>query len=321
MLLLYIFLFLISSILLYFSGQLVVGSLMRIARFLHWREFVVAFFIMSVATSLPNFFLGVSVALQKIPQLSLGDILGGNVVDLTLAIGLAALVAKKGIPAESRAIQATSIFTIAAAILPIIFIFDGTISRFDGVLLISFFFLYAIWLFSGKERFTKVYDGIENFSLIRELKNFFIDLIKIIIGVAILLLATQGIILSAKFFAQNFNLSLVMVGAVVVGLGNALPETYLSFLYAKKNETWMILGNLMGSVIVATTLVLGLVALISPIHISDVSAFAIAKIFTIISALFFFFSVRTEHKITKREGFLLVFTYVLFLVVEILIKK
>ena len=129
MLFLYIFIFLISCVLLYFSGEGVIGGLMRMARFLGWKEFVVAFLVMAFAASLPNFFVGITSALKGIPELSFGDIAGNNLVALTLAVGLAALFAKGGIPAESRAVQATSIFTLAAAILPLILIWDGELSR------------------------------------------------------------------------------------------------------------------------------------------------------------------------------------------------
>jgi len=80
----------------------------------------------------------------------------------------------------------------------------------------------------------------------------------------------------------------------------------------------MILGDLMGSVIVPATLVLGIVALIQPIQISNVSAIAIARVFLIISALFFFFFVRTGRHISKKEALILFGIYLLFVIIQIL---
>ena len=173
---------------------------MRIAKFLGWKEFVVAFFVMAFAASLPNLFVGISSAFHKIPQLSFGDIVGGNLVDLTIVVALAALVAK-GLPAESRMVQTSSIFTILIAILPLILILDGKLGRGDGILLILVFFLYIFWLFSKKERFAKVYEG-ETESIAKEFKIFFKSLGKIIFGIILLLLAAEGIVRSAAFFAQ-----------------------------------------------------------------------------------------------------------------------
>ncbi len=316
MLWLYILIFLASCVLLYFAGNWVIGGLMRIAKYLNWREFVVAFFVMAFAASLPNLFVGLSSVFHKIPQLSFGDIVGGNLVDLTIVVALAALVAK-GLPAESRMVQTSSIFTILIAILPLLLILDGKLGRGDGILLILVFFLYIFWLFSKKERFAKVYDG-ETESITKEFKIFFKSFGKIIFGIILLLLAAEGIVRSAAFFAQSLNLPLALIGILIVGLGNALPETYFAVISAKKGQTWMILGNLMGSGIVPATLVLGIVALICPLEIIDFSPFAIARFFLIISALFFLFFVRTGRKITRKEALFLLLIYIAFVATEIL---
>jgi len=319
MILYYSLLFLFCCLLLYFSGDWVVGGLMRTARFLGWKEFVVAFFVMAFAASLPNFFVGITSALKGIPELSFGDIAGNNLVALTLAVGLAALFAKKGIPAESRAIQTTSVFTLAAAILPLILIWDGELSRPDGGILILFFLFYLFWLFSKKERFSKIYNEGESL-ITKDFKNFVRDIIKVFFGIVFLIIAAQGIVASAQFFAQAFNFPLVMVGVLITGLGSALPEIYFAVISARKDEGWMILGNLMGAVIVPATLVLGIITLICPIKIVDFSPFVIARIFLIISTLFFFFFIKTDRHLTKKEAFILMGIYIIFILVEILTK-
>ena len=313
----YVLIFLACCVLLYFSGEWIVGGLMRMARFLGWREFVVAFFVMAFAASLPNLFIGITSALHKIPQLSFGDVAGNNLVALTIAIALAVLISKKELPAESRTVQTTSIFTIIAALLPLLLILDGKLSRIDGILLIAFFIFYLFWLFSKRERFTKIYDT-QKIPIIKEFKLFLKDLGKLILGIMLLIIAAQGIVASAQFFAKSFDITLVLIGVLITGLGSALPEIYFAVASAKRGETWMILGDLMGAVIVPATLVLGIVALIHPIEISDFSPLAIARFFLIISALFFLFFVRTDRKITKKEALFLLSIYLIFVLVEIL---
>jgi len=315
---LYVFIFIISCLTILWSGKWLIEALARIARYLEWREFVVAFFVVAFAASVPNLFVGISSALHKIPQLSFGDIVGGNVIDLTLAVAIAVLVAK-GLPAESRTVQTTSIFTIIIAILPLLLILDGTLGRGDGILLILVFAFYIFWLFSKKERFTKVYDE-NKIPIIKEFKVFIKDLGRVILGIVLLLLAAEGMVRAASFFAESLNLSLALIGILIVGLGNALPETYFAIASARKGQNWMILGDLMGAVIVPATLVLGIVALIYPIKIPDFSPFAIARFFLIISAIFFLFFVRTGQKITKKEALFLLAIYIIFVVTEILTK-
>jgi cation:H+ antiporter len=305
----YIIIFLISCFFLAFSSKWLVDALSKIAKFLGWKEFVVAFFLMAFGVSVPNFFVGIISALNKIPELSFGDVVGGNIVDLSLVIGLAALISRMGLSASSRTVQGSSIFTIGIAILPLILISDGVLSRPDGLLLLLAFFIYISWLFSKRERFQKLYDGIvEPMSF----KFFFKNLIKFLISVIFLLLAAQGIVKSATFFASYLNLPIGLIGILVVGLVNSLPEGFFSIQAARKGQDWLVLGDLMGGVVITATLVLGIVALICPIQIHDFSPFVIARIFLIISALFFFFFVRTDRQITKKEALFLILIYVAF---------
>lgn len=318
MLWVYILIFIISCGLLYFAGEWLVKGLMRMARFLGWREFVVAFFVMAFVTSIPNLFVGITAAIHRIPQLSFGDVVGANVVDLTLAIAIATLVAK-GLPTESKLIQNSTIFTISVAVLPLLLILDGVLGRGDGVVLILIFLLYNLWLFSKKERFTKIYDN-QKIPILKEFGIFLKGLGKVILGIILLLVAAEGIVRSSQFFAENLNLSLAFIGVLIVALGTSLPEVYLATVLARKGETWMILGDLMGSVIIVSTLVLGIVALIYPIQITDFSPFAIARFFLIIAALFFLFFVRSGKKITKKEALFLLGIYITFVLVEILTR-
>jgi len=317
---LYILLFLFSCFLIAFASKKVIVSLIRVSRFLGWKEFVVSFFIMALAGSIPNFFVGISSALNKVPQLSFGDVAGNNIVAFTLTLALAVLFSpRKEIAVESRTALKTSIFTLIAAIFPIILTLDKILSRSDGLLLISFFVFYIFWLFSKKERFSKIYEE-EKEPIIMGVKIFIKDLIKIVFNIAILLVASYWVVISAQFFAKNLDVSIIFIGILITGLGNALPEIYFTVISARRGETWMILGDLMGAVIFPATLVLGIVALISPIYIYDFSHFYIARLFLIISAILFAFFIRTNKKISFKEGLSLLFIYILFTIVEIFQK-
>src|SRR3989338_5264754 len=316
----YILIFIICCVLLYFSGEWIIGGLMRIAKFLGWWEFVVVFFVMPFASSLPNLFIGITSALKRIPHLSFGDIAGNNLIAMTLAVALGVLAAKnREIPAESRMVQATSVFTIAAAILPLLLIRDNTLSRADGLLLMAFFAFYVYWLFSKKERFAKIYNDRQTrqIPIAKELKLFFKDAGKLVLGIIFLIISAQGIVVSAQFFARSFNVSIILIGLLITSFGNALPDIYFAIVSARKGETWMILGGLMGAVIMLSTLVLGIVSLIHPIEILDFTPLIIARIFLIISALFFFFFVRTGRQITKKEALFLILIYIAFVLVAL----
>lgn len=316
----FIILFLASCILLYASGELVVRNLVKVARFLGVREFVVALVVIAFAGSLPNLFVGFSSILHNIPELSLAEIMGGNVIDTTLAIALAVLFSTKTVVAQSKTVQTISLFSAVSAVLPVLLILDGKLSRADGLVLLIAFFFYMWWLFSKKERFSLVYNTEPPTpeSVIKDFKNFLANSATGVLGIILLLIAAEGIVRSALGFAEYFKLSIPLLGVLVVGLGNSLPETYFAIASARKGETWIILGNLMGSIIIPGTFVLGLVAVLSPITITNLSALAITRIFLVISASFFYFFVRTDTKITKREAIWLLGLYTLFAAAQII---
>ena len=314
---LYIFIFLVSVLFLILSSKWLVKSLTKIAQFLGWREFVFALFIMAFAGSLPNLFVGISSAMRGVPHLSLGEILGGNIVDLTIAAGLAALISRNGLTVKSRTVQGTAIFTLIVAILPLFLIYDRLLCRIDGIILLFAFIVYFSWLFSKGERFTRVYEEGEKIGLKEVLKN-----LGALFGTLILLLlAAEGIIRSARFFAETLDLPLILIGILIVGLGNALPEIFFGIQAAKKGEDWMVIGGLMGAVISAATLILGIVALIHPIQITyvDFSLLTVTRIFLILAGIFFLFSITTGRKITKKEGIFLLVLYLVFVLTQILV--
>ncbi|OGZ19071.1 MAG: hypothetical protein A2175_01980 [Candidatus Nealsonbacteria bacterium RBG_13_42_11] len=310
-----ILIFIASCLLLIFAGKWLVDALSRIALVLSLKEFVVAFFIMALGTSIPNLMIGIVSALNGVPELSFGDVVGANIFDLSIVIGLAALISKAGLSSKSRTVQGSSAFTIIIALLPLLLIFDQNLSRADGVVLLLSFIIYTSWLFSKKERFTKIYEQAPE---IINLKNLFKDIGIIILGVILLLLGGQGIVKSATLFSEIFNAPLGLIGMFIVAIGTCLPEAIFSLHAARKGQDWMILGNLMGSVVITATLILGIVAIIQPVKIVDFSPFAIARAFLLASAIFFFIFLRSDHKITRKEGIFLIGIYIVFLIVEIL---
>jgi len=308
--------FIASVFILSWISSRLVATLIDIAKYLRWREFIIAFFIMAFAGALPNLFVDINAALHHLPQIAFGDILGGNLVDLTLVLAIALLFGSSSLPAESEMVQKSAIFTSAIAILPIILVWDGRLGREDGFILLGSFILYTWWLFSKEDRFKKAYVGRPK-NLTKNPIGLLINFVKIVIFLALLLIASFFVINSAQFFSVQLGISLSLVGILIVGLGNCFPEMYFSIISARRGENWMILGDLMGSVIVCATLVLGIIALISPFEIEDMSPFLIARMFTIVASLLFLVFIRTGKKITKIEGLLFLSIYVLFLLVEI----
>jgi cation:H+ antiporter len=173
------------------------------------------------------------------------------------------------------------------------------------MILIVTFFLYAWWLFSKDDRFKKVYSD-KRVKNIYKKSAFAWDIIKVVVIIAVLLFASYAVIYTAQYFAKSLNVSLALVGILIVALGNCFPETYFAIISARKEENWMVLGDMMASVIVCGTLVLGIVALVAPFQIKD--------------CIFYFIFMRTGKVITKKEGLILLLVYIVFLLTEVFFK-
>ncbi len=318
----YIFIFLLSCFLLVFSAKWLIDSLTGIAKYLGWKEFVVAFFTVSLGAVAPEFFIGILSAVNKVPELAFGNILGQNILLFSFTVGVCALILKHGIEVESKTVRGGSTFAVMAALLPLILILDGDLSRSDGLILLLFFFLFIYWLFSKKERFTKIYEGMEEKTKKGNLLFFFKNLLILLTGLFVVVLSAQGIVESSKYFSEVAGISIPLIGLLIVAVGVGIPETYFAVMLAKKGQSWMILGGLMGAVAMSSTLVLGTVALISPISIdiADRPSFFVARLFLIICAILFLFFVRSGRRISTREGIILLFIYASFVISQILIS-
>src|SRR5258706_239875 len=132
----FILIFLFSCFVLSWLSSHLVKSLVQIAKYLHWREFIIAFFVMAFAASLPDLFVDLNAVFHGMPELALGDIIGGNLVDLTLVMAIAIFFSKGAISTKSDMVQKSALFTTAIALLPLLLVLDGVLGRIDGIILI-----------------------------------------------------------------------------------------------------------------------------------------------------------------------------------------
>ncbi len=318
MLWLYIIVFIGSCLLLVKAGAWVVKSLVRVAQFLEWGEFFVAFILMAFATSLPELFVGLTSAINGRPSLSFGNVIGSNVINLSLAVGIPVLLAS-GIALNRTIARRDSFYTILFAILPVLMILDGSLSRVDGISLLVGLIFYMSLVLRKNTKLTRVltikfHRDVSQFkTLLRDLGVFFG-------GIALLLLSAQGIVWSSSSFAQLIGVPLVFIGALIVALGTNLPEIVFGIKAVMAKHEQMVLGNLMGSVVVNSTLVLGLTCLIHPLKVPNVSPYLIGIVWTIVGALIFYWFAASKESISRKEAVFLIELYVLFIIVQLIFR-
>jgi cation:H+ antiporter len=321
MMIFYILLFLFSCLLLIYSGNWLVRSLSQISEFLGLKRFTVAFLLMSLATATPELFVGISSALRGISELSLGNIIGQNIIHFTVAVFICVLISG-GFQVKSKAVRTTALFSAFIALFPLLLILDGNLSRIDGIILIGLFGVYVFRMLKNSKKHDISFDDFEtknNIPILKKISLFFGDFGHFILGSVLLLIAAQGIVKSSIFFAEKLNMSLAMIGVLIVGIGTALPEVYFSAFSAKKEEGELMAGNLLGSTVVSTCLVLGIVSLISPIYNIELFSYFLSRATLFISVIFFIYFMSTGRKISLKESLVLLAIYAIFISLEIII--
>jgi cation:H+ antiporter len=305
--------FSLACVFLAFSGHFVVKSLIKIARYYGLREFVVGFILVAITTSIPELFVGIISALSNISALSFGDIIGANIVDLTVVVGATALLGKR-IKIENEIEKKDVFYTFFIALLPILLFLDHNLSRIDGIILLVAFLLYIFRLIIQRKHFRKIVSDHVSKSLLRK------ELILFVISVIVLLLSARFIVQFAVSLASELSLHPILIGLVIVSIGTTLPELLFETNSVLKGFSGMAVGDLLGSVVANSSLVLGVVSIIQPIEAYFVS-FAIGAGFLIVSLSAFIVFARTEHEITWKEGLILLIFYILFVITSLIFRS
>ncbi|MBI4157374.1 sodium:calcium antiporter [Candidatus Woesebacteria bacterium] len=283
--------------------------------------FAISALFLAVATSLPELSVGITSALEGTPNLSLGNVLGANIANLSLVAGLSAILVGR-VNVHSRFIRHEVFVAALAAILPLVLIYDKTLSRVDGLILLAAYGAYASSFF--KRRFAQISEEHRK-------EGFFIRILqrvsnidgntrkesgRLFVGIALLLITSNLIVRVSSIFAQDAGIPVFLVGLILLSIGTTLPELIFSIRSLGKDQPTMFFGNLLGSVIANSLLVTGVVATLSPIQISAVSEYMIAiTAFLVIFATFWFF-VRSKLTLERWEAAVLFLIYLTFVFVE-----
>jgi len=269
--------------------------------------------LMALATSLPELFVGITSAIENSSTLSLGNVIGSNIADITLVIGLAALISR-GIRVEKRTSDRDVFYTFLSVLVPIILLLDGTLTRTDGLVLLILYGFYLYRLISEKDLYRKTVNHAKH--KIRPLKNIF----EFLVGAALLLVSANLVVKATEEIAISLDLPLVLIGITLIALGTSLPELSFEIPAMLRKQSGMAFGNILGSVVTNSTFVLGVTSLIRPIEVEYFNLFLFGAIYTIITIFLFSIFLKTEHKLSWMEGLGLIFLYIIFIICEFTLK-
>jgi cation:H+ antiporter len=312
---------LLFSTLLIKAAEWVVVSLRRIARRTKVGVFAVSAIILAVGTSLPELFVGITSSLEGLPEISLGVVLGSNIANTALITGLVAIILGK-INVHGEYLKRDVFIALIAGLLPLGLMADGILGKVDGLILLFVYASYTAGFF--KDKFNEITNehSKESFfyKFLREMNHIDFDITKeyakLFISLAILLFSSEMIISASKGLAISIGVPVFVISLVVLAIGTSLPELVFSIRSIKSGEPKMFFGNLLGSTIANSTLIIGLTSVISPIKIVNFSDYRNAIITFVVVFLTFWLFIRTKHRLDRWEALVLVLIYIVFIVVE-----
>ena len=274
-----------------------------LARRMHVPEIVIGLTIVAAGTSAPELFVSVVSALNGTPDLAVGNVVGSNTMNCMLIVGCAAMVAPMTI---SRSTVRKDIpFAVMASILLTCIALDNYLGRIDGIiLLLGFVVFMAYTLLQAKN------GQAEPQTEVRQL-NPWLSLLFLVIGLAMLVAGSNVFVGSASSVAAALGISEGVIGLTVVAGGTSLPELATSVVAARKGQSAIAIGNVIGSNVFNILLILGMTAVISPLQIEGITTIdmAVMLISVILVWLFSF----TRFTVERWEGALLVGGYLAYL--------
>lgn len=308
------------------AGVYVVRSLSAMARYLRFSEFVLSFILLAFATSLAELTVGASSAISGIPELSLGDILGTNIVNLALILGFVAVLGGELELKDYQHFKEGRLFLFLLLIAPLIMLLDGTLSRIDGAFLLAFFSLNILRMLRERERKMVVERKVLRHSLeahaahIAATRREFLHRVLVFaISVPLLVASAYVMIFAIRNIAALVHAPEFLIGLFIVSIGTSLPELSVGIRSVTLNKDGVSLGNLFGASALNATLILGVVSLIHPITVARFNAFLIAGIFLVLIISVIYLFLRKRKFLTRKEGFILVTLYLLFVIAQTVI--
>lgn len=304
-------------ILLLVAGDVLTDISLRVARKLGFRPIVIALTLTALATSMPEIFITALAALDGQSALALGNVAGSNISNHWLVFGLAALIAPLVITAPL--VRRNSFFALGACLLVIVLIITGDgLSRLDGLLLLLAACLWFFYLLQvGQEQSHDAappelgYRWLE--PIVRHASFALLTLILIVLALAA---GAQLTLYGAQGMAMFLSLPDAVIGLTALAIGTSLPELATSIAAARRKQTGIIVGNLLGSTFLNCTIVLGLAALLYPIPATHAFIYFHFPLAAFACLCFLPFALLRYNPALKAGGLMLAFyaayVYILF---------
>lgn len=309
---------LLGFVLLIKGADILVNGSSAIAKKLRISEIVIGLTIVSIGTSMPELFVSTTSALQGSSDISIGNVIGSNICNLLLILGLSSVIHPVKFQKQTKLIE-----NPMSIILTLIFLvmcnINRDISRIEGGILLVFFIAFLIYtiIMGKKSKDEAILEiSLEDAKKISVVKN----LILIVIGIAGLKIGGDLVVENAKLIATALNISEKIIGLTIVAIGTSLPELVTSVTAAIKGDSDIAIGNIVGSNLFNMLLIIGVSAVITPIKYNISYNFDMIVLFGAMILMLIFPFIKPKDEMSRTNGLIYTLLYIMYVLVLIFKK-
>lgn len=272
-----------------------------IAERMHISQMVIGLTIVAMGTSMPEFFVSFMSALKDTPDMAVGNVVGSNIFNTLLIVGCAALVTpimilpatvKKDIP-----------FAMVASVALLLMCLDGNISRIDAMVLLGLFAVFMYITLKGAK---------ENEQVMQQTSakggKPFMSVVWIFVGLVCLVFGSNLFVDAATVIARQLGVSDAVIGLTIIAGGTSFPELATSVVSARKGQSGIAIGNVLGSNVFNILLILGITGVMSPMTLQGITTVDLTML--VVSMVMLWLFSFTKYTLARWEGALLTIVFI-----------
>lgn len=307
-----IIMIIIGFVLLVKGADFLVDGASNIAKKMHIPEIIVGLTIVSIGTSMPELFVSVTSAIEGHSDMSIGNIIGSNVCNLMLILGLSAIISSIKFQKQTKLIE----IPICLFITLIFTLFCNTsnkLDRLESIILLILFVLFIMYtVFIGLKNKTKNDSKkeleIQNISMLK-------NIIYLVLGIVGLKFGGDFVVDNSVIIAKDFNISEKIIGLTILAIGTSLPELVTSVTASIKGNSDIAVGNIIGSNIFNILLILGVSSFINPVSFNPTYNIQLIILLLGTVLLSVFSIIPPKNEVSRSNGVIYLIMYAIYMVI------
>ena len=290
---------------LYFGGETLVRGAVALASRFGLSSLAIGLTVVAFGTSAPELAVSLNAALNNASDIALGNVIGSNIANLGLILGLSAVISP--LLVQAKIIRLDAPIMLASVLLFAVFLLDNQIGRLEGIILSTGLLAYIAFTFIQARKEPEVIQEEFLQGVPQTRGRLTIDLGLVILGLGLLILGGKLLVLAAVTIALQLGMSEAVIGLTIVALGTSLPELTATLVAARRGYGDIAIGNIIGSNIFNMLGILGITTLVTPLESGNIlwGDILCMTLLSLLTYLFLF----TLGKLERSEGVILVLMY------------